>query len=91
VLMRNESDTPSSDGLEVVFVRSIEGIEAIRETWERLQSNEPYPKINADIDRYLMIHTTVGIDFKPYIMIVKEYGQRSAILLCSNTERPPTP
>jgi len=78
--MGNESDT-SSGGLEVVFVRSIEGIEAIRETWERLQSDESYPKVNADIDRYLMIHTTVRNDFKPCIMLVKEYGRPCAMLI----------
>lgn len=78
--MRTEFDI-SSDGLEVVVVKSIEGIEAVRETWERLQSNEPYPKVNADIDRYLMMHTTVMDDRTPYIMLVKEYGQPCAMLI----------
>lgn len=78
--MRNESDT-SSDGLEVIIVKDIEGIEAIREAWELLQSMEPYPKINADIDKYLMTHATAGEDFKPYIMLIKEYGQPCAMLI----------
>ena len=79
--MRTESDTLLSYGLEVVVVRSIEGIEAIRETWERLQSNEPYPKINADIDRYLMMHTAARHDSEPYILLLKEFGHYVAMLI----------
>jgi hypothetical protein len=81
VLMRNDSDTSLSGGLDVVFVRSIEDIEAIRETWKRLQSNEPYPKINTDIDRYLMMHTTARDDFNPYIMLIKEHGQPCTMMI----------
>lgn len=79
--MKNDSVTSKSNGLEVVLVRSAEDIEVIREAWERLQSEESYPKINADIDRYLMIHKTVRNDFNPYIMLFKEHGQPCAMLI----------
>jgi hypothetical protein len=79
--MDKESGTQSSDELDVVVVRSIEGIEAIRQTWERLQSDEPCPRVNADIDRYLANLTTVGRDAEPYIMVVEECGRPAALLI----------
>jgi len=71
----------SSGELETVIVRSIEGIEAIRETWEQLQSDEPYPRINADIDKYLITLTDSGYDSEPYIIVVTEYGRPVAMLI----------
>jgi len=79
--MKNYPVASRSNGLDVVIVRSVEGIEAIRETWERLQSEESYPKINADIDRYLTIHMTVRDDAEPYIMLVKEHGRPCTMLI----------
>jgi hypothetical protein len=64
---------PSGD-LEVVVIRSIEGIETIRETWERMQFDQPYPKINADIDRYLSVIKTRTQDVQPYIILIKQNG-----------------
>jgi hypothetical protein len=59
------------NNLQLQIIRSFEGIEGIRPIWEKMQAQEAYPKINADIDRYLTIIKTAAEGIQPYIMLVK--------------------
>jgi len=79
--MKNESDNKSSHKREVLVVRDFEEIEAIRRTWEKLQAEESYPRINADIDRYLATLKASDRTVEPYIIVFKENGQPAAMLI----------
>ena len=71
-----------SNGYEVSIAKSIDEIEAIRLMWEELQSSEPRPVINADIDRYLSVVRAIGDKAQPYIMLVKKDGCPVAMAIC---------
>ena len=72
--MKDISDIQSSHEWEVFVVRDFEQIEAVRQTWEKMQAEEPYPKINADIDRYLSTLKATSNSKEPYIIVLKENG-----------------
>jgi len=61
-----------TDNMEISYIRTFEEIEGIRPIWEHLQAKENFPKINADIDRYLSIIKTVREEIQPYILLVKQ-------------------
>ncbi len=62
------SKTTTSDGWDVSIATTFEEVENIRSIWEQMQSNEPYPSIDADIDRYLSVVDAIDGNFQPYIM-----------------------
>jgi hypothetical protein len=76
------------DNLKVEIVRKTEEIEKVRSIWERMQADEPYPKINADIDGYLTAIKATGDSPEPYIMVVKE-NERPAAMLISWVRKSP--
>ena len=79
--MKNGPDIQSSDEWEVLIVRDFEEIEAVRQTWEKMQAEEPYPRINADIDRYLTTLKATSNSMEPYIIVLKENGRPVAMLI----------
>jgi hypothetical protein len=81
LVMKNEFDNKSSQKREVLVVSDFEEIEAIRRTWEKLQAEESYPRINADIDRYLTILQASDRIVAPYIIVLKENGRPAAMLI----------
>jgi hypothetical protein len=72
--LRKESDKQSSDEWKIIVARSLEEIEAIRSIWEQMQRNEPCPKPNADIDRYLSVVKACGDSIRPHIMLFEHNG-----------------
>ena len=79
--MKDGSDIQSSHEWEVLVVRDFEEIEAVRQTWEKMQAEEPYPRINADIDRYLTTLKATSNSVEPYIIVLKENGRPAAMLI----------
>ena len=77
-----------SEGVEIVIARSLDEVEAMRPIWEQMQAKEPYPVINADIDRYLSVLKASGDDVKPYIMVFRENGQPVAMAIGRLEEHP---
>jgi hypothetical protein len=62
----------SCDGYEKIIARTVGEIESIRPIWEQMQRNQPYPVINADIDRYLsVLESQKDKDIKPYVTLLK--------------------
>ncbi len=70
--MKTESDAKPCDEWEIKVAKSFEEVEAIRDIWEQMQAAEPYPEINADIDRYLSVIKIRAEDVQPYIMLLKQ-------------------
>jgi hypothetical protein len=70
-----------SDECEIITATNFEEIEAIRPIWEKMQSDEPCPIPNADIDRYLSVVKTNGDDVRPYILVFKYDGRPVAITI----------
>jgi len=79
--MKDGSDIQSSHEWEVLVVRDFEQIEAVRQVWEKMQAEEPYPKINADIDRYLSTLKATSNSTEPYIIVLKENGRPAAMVI----------
>lgn len=79
--MEDGSENKSSQKREVLVVRNLEEIEAIRHTWEKLHSEESYPRINADIDRYLTTLKASDRPIEPYIIVLKENGLPATMLI----------
>ncbi len=69
------------DGWEVMTVRSIDEIEAIRPLWEKMQADEPYPIVNADIDRYLSVLRAAGDECSPLVLIFRHNGRLRAMVV----------
>lgn len=79
--MKDGSDILSSHEWEVLVVRNFEEIEAVRQIWEKIQAEEPHPRINADIDNYLIVLKATSDTLEPYIIVLKENGQPAAMLI----------
>lgn len=72
--------------LEIIVVKSLEEIEDIRSIWEEMQSNEPYPIVNADIDRYISVIKAFNGEAEPYVMLFKR-AARPEMLIVSRIEK----
>jgi len=79
--MRRESDKQSSDEWKIIVVRNIEEIEAVRPIWEHMQRNEPCPKPNADIDRYLSVVGARGDSIRPHVILFEHNGSPAAMIV----------
>jgi hypothetical protein len=66
---------------DVVVARSPEDIEAIRPVWEQMQDREPYPVINADIDRFLSVIESSDDSVQPYVILAKQNDQPRAMVV----------
>ena len=69
------------DNFQINTIESIEGIESIRHVWEEMQAQETYPKIPADIDRYITIIKTAGEGIKPYILLINQNSKVVSMLI----------
>jgi hypothetical protein len=69
------------DHKDITFIRTVKEIEAIRQIWERLQLQEPYPAINADIDRYLSVLQAAENECTPLILLLKQNDQPRAMVI----------
>jgi hypothetical protein len=69
--MKTEFENKSCDQWEIKVATSFEEIEDIRPVWEQMQSEEPSPIPNADIDRYLSVIKTSGDGVRPHVMVMK--------------------
>lgn len=81
LVMKKESDNKFSQQSEMFVVRDLEEIEAIRHIWERLHAKESYPRINADIDRYLTTLKASSRVIEPYIIVLNENGRPVTMLI----------
>jgi hypothetical protein len=79
--METESDVKSCDGWEIKVASNFEEIEAIRPIWEQMQLDEPNPKPNADINRYLSVVKARGDSIRPYIMLFEHDGNPAAMIV----------
>lgn len=61
------------DDFEIKTLSSVQEIEEYRSIWEELISNEAYPVINADIDRYISIVNSSQGKIKPYIIVAYKH------------------
>jgi hypothetical protein len=76
------------NNMQLQIIGSLEGIEDIRPIWEKIQAQETYPKINADIDRYLTIIKTTGEEIQPYILLIKQNNNIASMLIGSIKKTP---
>lgn len=79
--MKRNLSTCLPNGYEVSIAQSVTEVEGIRSTWEQMQSREPYPVVNADIDRCLSVLKASGDDMKPYVMVLEQNGQAAAMMI----------
>jgi hypothetical protein len=76
---KNLSENPGN--WKATIIRTLDQIETIRPVWEKMQANEPYPVINADIDRYLSVLQAAEDECRPLIMILKQNDQPRAMVI----------
>ena len=67
--------------LEIIIARSVEEIESIRPVWEQMQADEPYPIINADIDRCLSVLQATGNECSPLVLLLKQNDRPRAAVI----------
>jgi len=79
--MKRNPPTHLPDGYEVSVAESVADVERIRPIWEQMQAKEPYPVINADINRYLSVLKASGDDVKPYVMVLRQNGRPAAMII----------
>ncbi len=78
MLNKFKSDLPKD--WQVQILSTIESIENNRHIWESLHSNESYPIINADIDRYLSVLKTMDESHEPFVLLLKQNQQTKVIV-----------
>lgn len=72
----------ANDNWKITALRSIEEIEGIRPVWEKMQAEEPYPVINADIDRYLsVLESQKDGNVRPHVILLKHLGRAEAMVI----------
>jgi len=71
---------PPTD-LEIVTIRDLEGIESIRSVWEEMQSKEPFPVPNADINRYIALIEAIDDGTLPHVILIKCNGNPVAMVI----------
>jgi hypothetical protein len=79
--MKRNHPTHLTEGYEVSIARSVAEVEKIRHIWKQMQGNEPYPTINADINRYLSVLKVSGNYVRPYVMVLRQNGQPAAMMI----------
>jgi hypothetical protein len=79
--MKKESDKQSSGEWKIIVARNFEEIEAVRPIWEQMQRNEPCPKPNADIDRYLSVVKARSDIIRPHLMLFEHNGSPAAMIV----------
>ena len=70
-----------SERWDIFIAKSIEEVENIRATWEEMQSREPYPAPNADIDRYISVIAPRMDSVRPHVIIFSHKGKPQAMVI----------
>ncbi len=71
----------AENNLEIVTIKSIEEVEAIRPIWEEMQRNQSYPVLNADIDRYLAVIKAMEVQTQPYVILFRHQNEPIAMVI----------
>jgi len=80
--MQQELNKLQSDRLETTVARTLGEVEAIRPIWEQMQSNQSYPIINADIDRYLsVLESQKDRDIRPHVILLQRHDRPEAMVI----------
>ncbi len=79
--MKRNLPTHLSNGYEVSVAQSVAEVEGIRPIWEQMQSREPFPVVNADIDRYLSVLKASGDSARPYILLFRQRGEPNTMVI----------
>ena len=69
------------DGWDIVVATNKKEIEEIRPIWEKMQSSEPSPAIETDIDRYLSIIKSKEKTVQPYVIMITNKGNPEAMII----------
>lgn len=81
LIMTSKSDKNPCFECEIKIAKSIEEIEAVRDIWVRMQSNESMPALNSDIDRYLSVVDSLEEEIQPYIIVLSCDGSPKAMVI----------
>lgn len=65
---------------DVVEARTVADLEALRPVWEAVQSREPHPVINTEIDRFLSVVEAEKVT-QPFALLLRHGGEPVAMLL----------
>ncbi len=71
--------------ITVAIAQSFEEISSLRSIWQAIQSEQPLPKPNADIDRYTSVIEATNGRIKPYVMLFKQ-GNQPVAMVVARTE-----
>jgi hypothetical protein len=69
------------DGWEIVVAKNFTEVESLRPVWEKLQREETYPVLNADIDRYLSVLQASEGEVHPLIVLLEQNGHARAMII----------
>ena len=75
---------------DLIVARNTQQIETIRPVWQAMQKREPYPTINADIDRFLSVIEASSNNAQPHVILLKQNNQPTAMVI-ARSERHPVP
>ncbi len=69
------------DGWKTTIISSLDQVEIVRPIWKKMQAEEPYPVINADIDRYLSVLQALEDKACPLIVLLERNDQPRAMII----------
>lgn len=75
----------ASGNITVAIAKSFKEIESLRSVWQLMQSEQPSPTPNADIDRYTSVVESTDGKVKPYVMLFKQ-DNRPVAMVIARTE-----
>ncbi|MHC4357162.1 MAG: GNAT family N-acetyltransferase [Planctomycetota bacterium] len=67
--------------ITVATAQNFEGIGSLRSIWNAMQSTQPSPRPNADIDRYTSVVEATEGRAKPYVMLFRRDHQPTAMVI----------
>lgn len=79
--MVKSHNTYLQDGWDVTVAKNLGDIEALRPVWEQIQAKEPYPVLNADIDRYISVVESLGQRTEPHVTVLSRRGVAEAMIV----------
>jgi hypothetical protein len=75
------NNTKLTEGWNICIAETFEEIEAIRPIWEKVHQEEPEPKINTNIERYLSIVKSSKREVQPFIITFFHYDKPEAMVI----------
>ena len=70
-----------SESWHMRVVKTLDEIETIRPIWEQMQAAEPYPIINADVDRYLSVLKAEKGRCQPLVLLFRKDKEPVTMLI----------